>query len=58
MRLGSVRVDHLGRDEFGGGSDEGGLLFRRQRQQVGSGERPRRLDPNGTNGITEQRSDC
>jgi hypothetical protein len=54
MRLGPVRIYCLGSDELRGSFDEGGLLLRCQRQQVGSGESPRRLDANRANRIVEQ----
>ena len=56
MRLGAVRIDLLGGDEHRGRFDEGSRLLRRERQEIGAGERPRRLDADGANGIIEQRN--
>ena len=58
MSLRPLGIDHLGGDEFRGGLDQGGLLLRRQRQQVGSGQCPRRFDAHGSNRVAEQRSEC
>jgi hypothetical protein len=37
---------------------KGVLLLRRQRQEVGPGERARRRDADGTDGVTKQRCCC
>ena len=58
MRLRPVGIDLLGGDELGGGRDQSSLLLRRQRQEIGSGQRPRRFDTDGANRVTEERSDC
>ena len=56
MSLRPVGIDHLAGDELRGRLGQSGLLIRRQRQQVGSGQHPRGLDADGSNGIAEQRS--
>jgi hypothetical protein len=43
----------VGIDEFLGGADKGGLLLRRQGQQIGSGQCPRRLDPHRADRIAK-----
>ena len=58
MGLRPLGIDHFSGDEFRGGLDQGSLLLRRQRQQVGSGQCPRRFDADGSNRVAEERSQC
>ena len=55
IRLGPVGIDLLGGDELRGGFDQGGLLLRRQCQEVGARQGSRRLDAHGSDGVVEQR---